>query len=101
MAIEVTDSNWGNELTGKTCVVKLGAKWCNPCHAIGPAIKEVESLGLDVFTIDIDDHEILAGQFGVRSIPTVLFIKNGEVAETIVGAVSQHRYLEAADKLLH
>ena len=86
----VTDANY-NELAdqGKPMVLDFWATWCGPCRKIAPIIEalanDYESQAI-IGKVDIEENEELAAQFGVRNIPTILYIKNGEVVDKQVGA---------------
>ena len=92
MALEITDSNFDELVlkSDKPGVVDFWAEWCGPCKMIGPLIdemsKDYEGKAL-VGKVNVDQNANVSAQFGVRSIPTVLFIKNGEVVDKSVGAV--------------
>jgi len=92
MALEITDANFDELVlkSEKPVVVDFWAEWCGPCRVIGPLInemsKEFEGKAL-VGKVNVDQNANVSAQFGVRSIPTVLFIKNGEVVDKSVGAV--------------
>ncbi len=92
MALEFTDSNFQEEVLDSTIpvVVDFYADWCGPCKVIGPTIDELyqEYDGkAKIGKIDIDQNRAIATKYEVMSIPTILFIKNGEVVDTIMGAV--------------
>jgi len=68
-------------------VVKFGSERCPPCKAIKPILKELaaENDGIEFLDIDVDEHRELGAKYGIRSIPTVLFIRNGVVESQLVG----------------
>jgi thioredoxin 1 len=104
MALEITDSNF-EELAaqGKHIVLDFWATWCGPCKKIAP---DIEALAEDfegqviVGKCDVDDNDELTSRFGVRNIPTVLFIKNGEVVDKQVGAAPKSTFADKIKALL-
>ena len=83
MALQITDSNF-NELanSGKPMVLDFWAEWCGPCRMVSPIIDELaaEYEGrVIVGKMDVDSNDEIVGKFGVRNIPTVIFIKDGKV----------------------
>ncbi len=71
-------------------LVDFWAEWCGPCKRIGPIIDQIadENVGkVKVAKVDVDSNQSLAAKFGIQSIPTLLFFKNGKIVDQILGAV--------------
>jgi thioredoxin 1 len=90
-AIEITDANF-DEITNsdKPILVDFWAEWCGPCKMIGPVVEELASdyEGKAIIgKVDVDSNPNTSAKFGIRSIPTLLVIKNGKIVEKQVGAV--------------
>jgi thioredoxin 1 len=104
MALEATDSNF-EELVlkaDKPVIVDFWAEWCGPCRMVGPIVEEV---GVDyegkaiVAKVDVDSNPGITAKYGIRNIPTILFFKNGEVADKQVGAVPKSAIVSKLDAL--
>ncbi len=84
-------------------LVDFWAEWCGPCKSIAPVIEEiaVEYKGkVRVGKVDVDQHNQIAMQFGVRSIPTLLILKEGKVVNQLVGAVPKNNITELLDQVI-
>ena len=103
MAKVITQLNIG-EILGETpvAVVDFWATWCGPCRILSPTVDEIaaELEGkVTVAKCNVDDCEEIAAEYGIRSIPTLLFFKNGEVVERTVGAVPRQEIVDIIEKL--
>ena len=92
MALELTDSNFQTQVleSDKLTVVDFWAEWCGPCRAIGPVIEELskEYNGrVNVGKVNVDQNPDLSVNYGITSIPAILFIKGGKVVDKQIGAV--------------
>jgi len=92
MAVEFTDDNFQTEVlsSDKLTVVDFWAEWCGPCRAIGPVIEELskEYAGkVNVGKVNVDNNPNLSVNYGITSIPAILFIKDGKVVDKQIGAV--------------
>ncbi|MGP1363235.1 MAG: thioredoxin [Bacteroides sp.] len=104
MAVEVTDANYAELVTAsdKPVMLDFWATWCGPCRMVGPFVeelaKEFEGKAF-VGKVNVDDNPTLAAKFGIRNIPTILFIKNGEIVDKQVGAATKSALAEKLQKL--
>jgi len=105
MALEATDGNFDELVlkSDKPVIVDFWAEWCGPCRMVGPIVEEV---GVDyegkavVTKVDVDSNPGITAKYGIRNIPTILFFKNGEVADKQVGAVPKSALVAKLDALL-
>ncbi|MGB0883596.1 MAG: thioredoxin [Flavobacteriales bacterium] len=94
MALELTSENFKSTVleSGKVSLVDFWAVWCGPCRMVGPIVDELYEDYKDkavIGKVNVDEQGEIAGEYGIRNIPTILFIKNGEVVDKQVGATSK------------
>lgn len=102
--MEITSANFDEIVnSGKPVVIDFWATWCGPCKRVAPIIEELaaEYEGQAIVgKVDVEEQDELAFKFGIRNIPTVLFLKNGEVVDKIVGATTKDAYADKIKALL-
>lgn len=105
MALEFNDGNF-DELalnSDKPVMVDFWAEWCGPCRMVGPIVEEISSEydgKAVVGKVNVDHNPDISAKFGIRNIPTIIFIKNGELVDKSVGAVPKNVLTEKIDNLL-
>lgn len=103
MALEFTDDNIKGIIgSGKPVVIDFWAEWCGPCRMVGPSIEELskEYAGqVEIGKMNVDENVDTPNEYGIRNIPTILFIKDGQIVDKQIGAVSKAA-LEAKVKAL-
>ena len=104
--IELTETNFELEVLKATTpvLVDFWAVWCGPCKMIAPIVDELatEYEGkLKIGKVDVDNHQQIAMQYGIRSIPTLLIFKSGKVVEQIVGAAPKKSLVDKLTKHLN
>ena len=91
--VQITDQNFADTIEGSSglTMVDFWAEWCGPCRMVAPIVDaladEYSEGGLTVGKLDVDQNPGVTVRFGVRSIPSVLFFKDGQLVDTVVGAV--------------
>ena len=104
MEVQITNENFESVKSGNLpLVVDFWATWCGPCRMIAPIISELatEYEGrVTVAKCDVEEADDVAMEFGIRNIPTILFFKNGEIVDKVIGAVSKGVLKEKFEALL-
>lgn len=103
--VELTNDNFESEITqhSGTSLVDFWAPWCGPCRMVSPIVEKIAkdySGKLKVGKLNTDEAPMIAAQFGIRSIPTLILFKNGEVVDQVVGALPEDAITEKIDKVL-
>jgi thioredoxin 1 len=103
--LEVSDASFEEEIlkSDVPALIDFWATWCAPCKAIAPIVEEMAAKydgKLKVAKMNVDDNQSTPGKYGVRSIPTLILFKNGEVADQVIGAVSKSHIEDFIDRAL-
>lgn len=105
MALEITDANFEELVmkSDKPVMLDFWAVWCGPCRMIAPIVEEMSKEYGDkavIGKVDVDNNQEIAMKYGIRNIPTVLFVKGGEVVDKQVGAAPKTAFVAKLDALL-
>lgn len=104
MVLQITDATLDKVLkTDKPVVIDFWAEWCGPCRMVAPIIEQLAEEYKDnviVGKIDVDENNEATTKYGIRNIPTILFIKKGQVVDKIVGTADKRLFVDKINKLL-
>ncbi|MFI3316206.1 MAG: thioredoxin [Rikenellaceae bacterium] len=104
MALIITKENFEELIAGdKPVVIDFWAEWCGPCRTIAPIIEELAAEfegSVAIGKCDVEDNDDIVAKYGVRNIPTVIFLKGGQVVDKQVGAASKDAFKAKIEKLL-
>lgn len=102
MTVELTDLNFKEITESGVVVVDFWAAWCGPCRMIAPTLEEIAQERQDVVVgkLDVDQYPQLASKYGVMSIPTLLFFKDGELKDSSIGVVPKNVLLNKIDAVI-
>ncbi|MFA5859936.1 MAG: thioredoxin [Elusimicrobiota bacterium] len=101
--VELNNDNFDKETTAGVCLIDFWAPWCGPCKMLGPVIDELagELVGkVKVCKVNVDDAGEIASRFNVQAVPTMIILKDGKIAEQLVGAQPKDSILEAINTVL-
>jgi thioredoxin 1 len=101
-AVQLNEQNFDETLAAHDglLMVDFWAEWCGPCKAIAPILEDLarESAGtVTLAKVNVDENHGLAARYGIRSIPTVLFVRQGKVVDQVIGAVPKAKLKEKLD----
>jgi thioredoxin 1 len=103
MATELNASNFDSTIANGVTVVDFWAPWCGPCRMVAPIIDELSSEydgKANICKVNTDENQDIAIRFGIRSIPTIMFFKDGQQVDMVIGAVSKDVFVEKINALL-
>ncbi len=101
--IELSSSTFDDTIKEGVSLVDFWAPWCGPCRMIAPVIEEVAADfegKAKICKVNTDEEQDIAVKFGIRSIPTILFFKDGEMVDQMVGAASKQAFEDKLNSLL-
>ena len=105
MLIDVTDATFEDEVTKAIVpvIIDMWAPWCGPCRMVEPILKKLSDKydgRVKFCRLNVDENQIIPSKYSVRSIPNMLFIKNGKVLDTAVGALPENSLQRKVESLI-
>lgn len=100
---QITDTNWDQEVlkSSTPVLVDFWAEWCGPCHALAPTVASIADTytgRMTVGKLNVDENEKTAARYGIRSIPTLILFKDGEVKEVLIGNQPKNQIVQVLEK---
>ncbi len=105
MSIKIDGDNFENEVINSELpvLVDFWADWCGPCRMVAPVLEEISDEYADKFRVakvNVDENPELAGEYGIRSIPTIILFKDGKQADSIIGALPKENIVDFVNENL-
>ena len=102
--MNITEDNFDELISsGKPAMIKFGATWCGPCKALEPTIEELEKEyegRVVIGSVDVEEEDALAYKFRIRNVPTIIFFKDGQPVDKLIGLMPKNTLKEKLDTLL-